>query len=189
MQINIAYFRNVVWRRLSALDKNKWDKDKIILTICIVVPVVSVLLHIVLPHGWFSMIINPPRFVEIELEKFAISYFEPSDETPEVRFRPHWYTINNQERADRLAARYALDLPEIDFEREMFVVALGSKIERLDYDENAPAGCMCRSGSWHTAFAFFVQDEPENVVVVYRTEKIDIMHSEITNYWGRRRTP
>lgn len=170
------------------MDKNKWNKGRKMLLLCMAVLVVTISLFLAFPHdGWLGLLINPPRFVEIELEKVALIYFEPSDDTPEVRFRPHWWLVGTKESADDLAMRYALDLPNIDFEKNMFVVAFGSKIERLDYDENEPAGS--RPSGVHIGYTLFAHEEPENIIVVYKAEKIQIMPAEFPHFMGRGRTP
>ena len=110
------------------------------------------------------------NFGELYLEKVAISYFEPSAEIPSIGFFPRWQDIRTQEAADNFITRYGINLPEIDFETEMFIVSFGSELEYFRYVLSAPGGAEGRGVyNIHTSFR---REIPDNIIIVYRTSRI-----------------
>jgi hypothetical protein len=159
----------------------------IIFVVCIFVLIINPILNAFLPYGWFDMVIHPPRFVEIELEEVAFSYFEPSEHIRPV-IGAHWDIIGIQERANTIACQFDLILPNIDFETEMFIVSMGSELERLDFDLNDP---RYRERGEFIGFPVFSRNFTYDLIVVYRTDVMRITDAEragfITPYMGRGR--
>ena len=161
-------------------------KNVIIIIPCIVLLCIVGAAWVVNPP-WFDLFIRPPRFVEIELEEVAFSYFEPSEHIHTVLGR-HWFEITTPGAAENLAMRYGLILPDIDFEIEMFVVSMGSELEFLDYDLNEPT---YRERGKYIGFPVFSRDRVYDLIVVYRADRVPITNAEgagfITPYMGRGR--
>jgi hypothetical protein len=133
------------------------------------------------------MIINPPMFVEIELEEVAFRYFEPTEYIIAV-WGVRWNTIVTQNSAHSLAQKFDLVLPDIDLENEMFIVSMGSELERLDFDLNEP---RYRERGEFIGFPVFSRNYTYDLIVVYRTDIMRITNAEgagfITPYMGRGR--
>lgn len=47
---------------------------------------------------------------------------------------PRWVPITTQEQIKNIQKKYSLELPQIDFEKDMLIISYGAELVRLDYN-------------------------------------------------------
>lgn len=92
---------------------------------------------------------------------------------------PYWVSITNQEQWTNIENKFNWNLPNIDFEKEMFIIAYGSELKGLRYNIKEPT---FKTRGKYIGFPQFKQEKSENVVFVYRTIFIPLMDTDVAGY-------
>ena len=88
---------------------------------------------------------------------------------------PYWVSITSKEVSEKFEAKYNLGLPNIDYEKEMFIISFGSELECIKYNVKEPS---FRSRGKYIGFAYFANEKQEGVMFVYTTSRVPLMGTD-----------
>ena len=91
---------------------------------------------------------------------------------------PYWATKTTLESKIAFQEAYDIQLPEIDFEKEMFLVSYGSAIVQMDYNLREPT---LKTKGKYVGFTQF-DETVSDCIFVYRTSLIPIIDVELAGY-------
>ena len=125
-----------------------------------------ILLHYILIVSYVN------SYKTIELNEITQCIYE--DEI----FKPHWYTITNQTALKLCEEKYKVDLPEIDFQSEMFIISIGDRLISMDYNLKEST---YRTRDHYIGFPVF-SGEVKSMVYIYKTSFVPLFPAEIGGY-------
>lgn len=138
----------------------------IIAAIIIVITVIS--------YNLISKTQYQQNYQDVNLYKIKNYTFDMSK-----RPNPYWTNITNRQQAEDIKKRFNWDLPDIDFEKEMFIISYGSELESLRY--NLKESTFKTRGKY-IGFPYFKQENSENAVFIYQTGFIPLMDTDVAGY-------
>ena len=149
----------------------KWKFSKRIIWIIVIVSVISV---IAISYRTINKIQYQYGYLDVNLHEIANYTFDMSK-----RSYSCWMSITSREQVENILYKTNWDLPDIDFENEMFIISYGSELENRRY--NLKEATFETRGKY-IGFPYFKQEKPTDVAFVYRTSFIPLMDTDVAGY-------
>lgn len=89
--------------------------------------------------------------------------------------KPYWVSITTQPQSEFFKKRYRLELPDIDFKTEMFILSFGSELESLKYNVRDKRFLTRKK---YLAFPHFQREDSINIVYIYVAETVPLMDTD-----------
>ncbi|MDP4153640.1 MAG: hypothetical protein Q8865_09430 [Bacillota bacterium] len=108
-----------------------------------------------------------------------LNYFTQIDYDMTNKPDSFWIPVRKEEELLEIDKINSIDLPSVDFNKEILTLSYGKKLEHLKYNLREPE---FKTRGKYIGFSYFEQGDLQNKIFIYKIDKIPLMNTDEACY-------